>query len=167
MGHNLRYLAVHGLGDQRGHDWHGPWKSSIENPFASFALGNKTPALEAETYEYDHIFQNLDLSLGETTRALTRLVGSGITSGFDSIADWLRGSSRSRSNERSLDQTIRWTAGYVVAWLEDEGFRSQTRQDIQAKLKQHRPQILLAHSLGSLVTYDALTHPSTARDPEL
>ena len=163
MPQQLRYLAIHGLGDHRGQNWHQPWQNAIQDSFNSFGLGAKTPTLAPETYTFDPLFEKVDLSFQETTTALAKLVASGFGSLFDEIIP----GRRSRSKERSIDQTIRWTAGYVVAWLEDDEFRAQTRQDIYRLIKAQRPQILLAHSLGSLITYDALSQPEAARDSQL
>jgi hypothetical protein len=49
----------------------------------------------------------------------------------------------------------------VVKWAESERFRSRTRQRLVAQVESVQPDAILAHSLGSLVAYDAHTHPDT------
>jgi hypothetical protein len=58
---------------------------------------------------------------------------------------------------------VKWTAGYVVAWVEDEAFKRQTRKRVLDAMVAEQPDLVLAHSLGSLVTYNAFTHPDAGR----
>jgi hypothetical protein len=57
---------------------------------------------------------------------------------------------------------LRWTAGYVVAWVEDEGFQRKTRKLVLDEVQDFKPDVILAHSLGSLVTYNAFSHTDAA-----
>ena len=57
-----------------------------------------------------------------------------------------------------MSERIKWTAGYVVAWVEDEGFKRQSRKRVLDAVREHEPDVVLAHSLGSLITYNAFTH---------
>ena len=62
-----------------------------------------------------------------------------------------------------VSDRIRWTAGYVVAWVEDESFKRQTRARVLDAVVAEQPDFVLAHSLGSLVTYDAFSHADAGR----
>jgi len=57
-----------------------------------------------------------------------------------------------------VSDRVRWTAGYVVAWTEDKDFQRRTRDLVLSTLAEYQPDVLMAHSLGSLVTYNALSH---------
>ena len=58
-----------------------------------------------------------------------------------------------------MSDRVKWTAGYVVAWVEDEEFQKKTRAFILEKVAAEKPDIILAHSLGSLISYNAFSHP--------
>ena len=63
----------------------------------------------------------------------------------------------------SLSHRLRWYAGYVVAWVESEAFQKATRKRVLDAIRREKPDVLLGHSLGSLVTYNALSHRDAGR----
>jgi hypothetical protein len=93
--------------------------------------------------------ERIEVSAWESTVAVTKLLRSGVASIF-------RPRSARAFGERKLSDTLRWTAGYVVAWVEDKDFQAQTRARLAEAIKTHKPDVLLAHSLGSLVSYNLL-----------
>src|SRR5262249_34407301 len=58
---------------------------------------------------------------------------------------------------------LRWTAGMIVQWVENEELRTRLRSGLVAKIKEFDPQVICGHSLGSLVGYDTFTHPATRK----
>jgi alpha-beta hydrolase superfamily lysophospholipase len=50
----------------------------------------------------------------------------------------------------------------VAQWVADERLRAGTRQAEKDDLEAFEPELILAHSLGSLIAYDLL-----AREPQL
>lgn len=148
MKDKLRILGVHGLGDKRLKPWQQQWKAAIQKAVPS------QPGLELEFdfLTYDDIFAGVDISLDEAAAALAKLMRSRL----DSLLDC-----RAKGFFSDLAHGIKWTAGYVVAWLEDEQFKAESRKRVLDTLKEKQPDVLLAHSLGSLVTYNALTHPDS------
>lgn len=143
MARAVKVLCVHGLGDHRLSNWENEWRQAIER-----AVGLDAGAtLEYRFVTYDPIFAGTEISFGETIEAFWKLARSGVgnlfhrTRGLGAISDRLR-----------------WTAGYVVAWIEDEGFQQKTRKLFLDELRDFKPDVVLAHSLGSLVTYNAFAH---------
>lgn len=147
----LRVLGVHGLGDHRASDWQVKWREAIEAAFPD--IGGLT--LEFQFVTYDDIFAQTEISFFDTAGALWKLTKSGVSS---------LGRSSKRGVISNISDKIRWTAGYVVAWVEDEGFQSQSRKRILNAVREHRPDVILAHSLGSLVTYNAFSHPDAKEE---
>jgi hypothetical protein len=139
----MKFLCVHGLGDHRASDWEARWSHAI-----NAALPSAAGPAEIVFLTYDDIFEEADISALDVTIALAKLSWSGITSHF----------TRRRGIAADVTHLIRWTAGYVVAWAEDEEFKRASRARVLAALVDEQPDVLLAHSLGSLVTYDALSH---------
>lgn len=144
MPQTIRILGVHGLGKQEA-NWFEEWKATVRKVYEHSSV-----QLEFEACYYDPIFDDVDLSVGEIARAAFLLGRSGIENVF--------------RRERGLFDRIEWTAGYVVAWVSDKGFQAQSRALFLEKVKTFKPHIILAHSLGSLVTYNALSHPDAKAD---
>lgn len=143
-GKKLTILSVHGLGDHRASDWKTKWPEAIAAAF---------PKMEGLSFDfqfvtYDDIFEGTDISLVEMVSALWKLTKSGLSS----IGH------RERGVVSDVSDRIKWSAGYVVAWVEDEGFKRKSRKRVLDAVRQHRPDVILAHSLGSLVTYNAFSH---------
>lgn len=148
MAKKLKVLCVHGLGDQRQSGWEADWQRAVEE-----AVGQNSGAkLEFHFVSYDPIFADIDISFAETLGAFWKLARSGIGSLHR----------RSRGGLSNIPDRLRWTAGYVVAWLEDDVFRKKTRALLLNNLRDFSPDVILAHSLGSLVTYDAFAHSDAA-----
>ncbi|CAN5171357.1 hypothetical protein BH10PSE3_BH10PSE3_09330 [soil metagenome] len=139
----VRILGVHGLGHQEI-NWFEGWKAAIRLIYPD----PETIEVEFLPCYYDPIFRDVDLSLGETLGAVAKLGWSGVTHLFR----------RERGLLGKIDDTVRWTAGYVVAWVDDKEFQQKTRKLFLDLVADFKPDIILAHSLGSLVTYNAIGH---------
>lgn len=150
MTKTIKIMAVHGLGDHRSLTWQEEWQLAIEH---SFPASNEIE-LEFCFVNYDSIFEEVKISGWDAAQALWKLTKSGVGSLFR----------RRRGVVGDVSKKIKWTAGYVVAWLDDDEFKAQTRQLILDKLLEEKPDIVLAHSLGSLVTYDAFTHRDSQQE---
>jgi metacaspase-1 len=142
MSDTLKIMCVHGLGDQRQSGWEAKWKRALEEVIGPDP--SITPEFSFVTY--DPIFAQTDLSFTETIEAFWKLATSGI------------GIRRQRGLITKITDRLRWTAGFVVAWVADEGFQSKTRKLILDELRGFKPDVILAHSLGSLITYNAFSH---------
>lgn len=143
MAKTIKILGVHGLGDHRTSPWKAEWQAAVRSCFDA----DTEVTLEFSFAEYDEIFDDTDIDFADTMKALWKLGLSGLGGlarrqrGFDDISD-----------------RVRWTAGYVVAWVEDKGFQERTRQLVLDTVRDVKPDVILAHSLGSLVTYNAFIH---------
>lgn len=148
MAKKLRILGVHGLGDHRMSPWREQWTSAITSCFpAESGLD-----LEFDFAFYDQIFEKTEISFAETMGALFKLGWSGVS-----------GIGRRRKGLGGISDRIRWTAGYVVAWVQDKGFQEESRELIHHKIREFEPDVILGHSLGSLLTYNAFTHDNAKK----
>ncbi|MBI1899666.1 MAG: caspase family protein [Planctomycetia bacterium] len=156
----LKIMGIHGLGDHRNDPWDRRWKAVVEQSLGP-APG---PAVDFIPFRYDDIFARITISPWESLKAFGKLAGSGIVSGVD----WLLGRRAvARGPLDSAQYYLRWYAGYVVAWVENKQFRSEVRRRLLAEIDGRRPDLILAHSLGSLISYDAITSPEIARNVAL
>ncbi|MBI2993517.1 MAG: caspase family protein [Gammaproteobacteria bacterium] len=145
----LKILGVHGLGDHRNSTWKQDWQTAVIKAFP----GQDNIDLEFEFLSYDHIFENVDISAWEAMQAVWKLAQSGVSTALGGRRGVLG----------DVSDQVKWTAGYVVAWLEDEEFKRKTRALVLESLVDKQPDVVLAHSLGSLITYNAFTHQDAAR----
>jgi hypothetical protein len=146
----LKLLGVHGLGDHRASTWKEDWKATLKAAFP----GQSEVDLEVAFVSYDDIFEQVDLSLWDTMQAVWKLARSGVSTALG----------RRRGVLGEVSDRIKWTAGYIVAWVEDEEFQRRTRKRVLDAMVAEQPDAVLAHSLGSLVTYNAFSHPDARRD---
>lgn len=151
MSRTLRILGVHGLGDHRMSDWEEKWSVTLNQAMPA----TEGVALDYRFVTYDDIFEQTKLTAWECARAFWKLT----TSGFSSLG-------RQRGTLSDVSDRIQWTAGYVVAWVEDEAFKRKSRKRILDAVRENKPDIILAHSLGTLLTYDAFAHPD-ATEPQV
>ena len=96
----------------------------------------------------DELFAADPPSALDVARAVVKLGASGIVHG---IADLFR---RQRGFG-DLAESVRWTAGMVVQWAENNRLRASSRQRVLEHTRRFEPEVILAHSLGSLLCYDA------------
>jgi len=142
---DIRLLAVHGIGRHpAGGKWEDDWRAAI-----SRGVDAATPdaRVVTEFVHYDDLFEARRLTFWDTVQAVAKLVASAVAAPTRGVG--------------SVPQSLRWTAGMVVKWVEDEDFRRDTRERLVAAIEAVRPSAVLGHSLGSLVCYDVFTHPST------
>ena len=150
MTKKLKVLGVHGLGDHRNSTWESDWEDALRLVFP----GQDRIDLEFRFVNYDPVFEDVEISGWETMRAIWKLSRSAVGSVFG----------ERRGAVGDVSERVKWTAGYVVAWVEDEQFQKRTRKLVLDTIRDEKPDIVLAHSLGSLVTYNAFSHQDATND---
>lgn len=163
MTHELKVLCIHGLGDHRLSSWKRDWSDALRR---ALPVKPATP-IHVEFIEYDHLFADVEITFADSLSALRKLIGSGVSDllGWE-VREGRYGAARSKDLfERGCDR-LRWTAGYVVAWVDNEPFRKAVRAFVSQRLEETAPDILIAHSLGSLIAYDALIDAAVARESQ-
>lgn len=146
----LKIMGVHGLGDHRNSTWATEW----EEVLTAVVPGQEKVAVEFYPVTYDPIFEDTEISPWEAAKAFWKLSRSAVTSPFR----------RERGVLGDLSNRIKWTAGYVVAWVSDKEFQQKTRSLMLDSVRAIEPDVILAHSLGSLITYNAFTHPDAMQE---
>ena len=149
----MRILAIHGVGhgDARS-DWQPGWRSAIGDGLKAW---NRNAAPQIEFLGYDHFFEQHELGAPAVTEALVRLAASGL---FYGITDLFR----SPRGFADMLEGVRWSAGMVAQWVAIEELRAQLRSLLAAKIRSFQPDVIAAHSLGSLIAYDLFKRDETA-----
>lgn len=158
-----RILCVHGVGQQEADpDFASAWRQAVAE---SLQAAGAAPASAFEFVRYDALFAAAPRNLEVWQRAFGRLLSSGAQSAAQSVQNWLGGLFGQRGP--ALGQTrglfdwvsgaredLQWTAGMVAQWVADDALRAQARAALLADVRRFRPDVVLAHSLGSLIGYD-------------
>lgn len=145
----FRILCVHGVGDHHTNsNWQEGWKRPIVE---SLQRWNPACRPEVDFLLYDDLFQGAPLNAATYAEALSRLGWSGIVHGIGDLFGRSRGLG-------GLPEVVRWTAGMVAQWAENEKLRIEARKRIREHVNQFDPRVICAHSLGSLLCYDTFVH---------
>jgi hypothetical protein len=149
---SLKILCIHGVGHEEADpDFQAGWKMAIASGVMRW---NPDRLIEVQFVNYDDLFAAAPLSIADTVQAVAKLGLSGIVHG---IGDFFR---RQRGFG-DVRESLRWTAGMVVQWAENSRLRAAARRRITDALNNpdFQPDIILAHSLGTLLCYDTFARP--------
>jgi hypothetical protein len=145
----FRVLAVHGIGDHHTDvTWQDQWRAAISTAIRAW---EREAEVQVEFMMYDDLFAEERITFTGSLEALAKLLGS-------RVGDLLR---RRRGFVDDLQNAMRWYAGMVVQWVENETIRRKARRRLAETVARIKPAVVCGHSLGSLVCYDAYTHPET------
>lgn len=80
-------------------------------------------------------------------------------------SDWLDAQSKAKLSGQPTPHEdfisfIRWTAVMTAQWIMEPGIRESCRNILNDKIKNFQPDMICAHSLGSLICYDYFTNDS-------
>ncbi len=154
----LRLLCLHGVGHGDAADlpdavaplwssdpqWRKKWAQTIRCQLIERGLPEDHP-VEFEWLRYDDLF-------GDGPDLLQILHG---------LASLLVADKGEELTDRALippiGDVLRWTVGMVVQWLADrDDLRQKLSDRVIEGLRRFRPHLILGHSLGSMIAYDAL-----------
>jgi metacaspase-1 len=134
-------LCLHGVNVDENGGWLDEWAGAIRS--ASADRFDFTP----HDHRYNAHFAARSANSQAYRRALTRLL--------DSV--WRHRELRGRGGpSRGLRERIEATIGMVVKWAAYDDLRALLRAELKQRIEQLQPQIVCAHSLGSLIAYDLL-----------
>ena len=142
----IRALCIHGV----GHGDADPqlidsWKDAITQGVRRW---NPDQDVDLDFVPYDDLFDGAPLDAATVAEALAKLSLNGFVHGLGDLLGLSR-------DFGGLQATLRWTAGMVAQWAQDADLRAEARQRVLKHTSQFEPDVVLAHSLGSLISYDA------------
>lgn len=146
----LRILCIHGVGHQEADPaFESTWKDAITHGLSEWTFGR---SFQIEFVAYDDLFAANPPTALEVAKAVVKLTASGIIHGIDNLF-------RTRRGFGEVRESIRWTAGMVVQWADDDALRHAARRRVLDHTVRFDPHVILAHSLGTLLGYDAFARP--------
>jgi hypothetical protein len=165
----LRVLGLHGIGDHHTDpSWKEAWSDAIE---AALRRWDPSLSVECELPVYDDLFSDPRWKLDPLryAQAVGKMTASGVAVGletvgekigdaFDRIGDEIGSWFRPSRDLSALPDELRWTAGMVVQWADYDELRKAARAWLAKQLADGPFDVVVAHSLGSLVAYDTFIH---------
>lgn len=141
----LRILCVHGVGHQENEPaFETIWRNAITTGLGRWT---REPAFQIEFVAYDDLFAADPPSAFDVAKAIVKLSASGLVHSIGDLFHRPRGFG-------DLAESVRWTAGMVVQWAENDRLRAAARKRVLDHTKRFDPHVILAHSLGTLLSYD-------------
>src|SRR5262245_20420148 len=142
----LRILCVHGVGHQeKDPAYESTWRDAIRDGLADWT---RERAVEIEFVAYDSFFAADPPGAVDVAKAVAKM---GVSGAWYSISDFFH----RRRGFGDLSESVRWTAGMVVQWAENDDLRRDARRAVLDHVERMQPHVVLAHSLGTLLAYDA------------
>jgi len=153
MSRQISLLCVHGVSHSEADpEFRSSWTTAITQALQSCDPG-LTPTIDF--LEYDELFDRAPLNPLTYGAALAKLLGSAVIHGIGDLMPHARGLA-------DIPNVIRWTAGMVAQWSTDDRLRASLRNLVLAKMRAGSYDMVLAHSLGSLVCYDTFVRNAEA-----
>jgi metacaspase-1 len=146
----MKILCVHGIGhaEARTTTWQQDWLTSIQSGVHERDI-NANP--EVRQFAYDDLFAKQGVSSIEYLTAFAKLLKSWVLhTGDRGVFDF------------GITDQLRWSIGMVAQWTVNEKLRTQLRDKLAVEILAFKPDLIIAHSLGGLVTYDTLSHNASS-----
>lgn len=147
-------LCVHGIGrHEMDGEWTREWATALETALA----GAGCPPPKLVFIGLDDIFADYPLSAAQFSEAMRFFA-----------TNWL-GYHGSRSSTRgvldSAEDWFEWTPGMIAEWASNDELRARVRERVLSAIEAYAPDVVVAHSLGSLAAYDALSRVDAEQSP--
>jgi hypothetical protein len=151
----MKILLVHGVGHcDANRNYYDDWKSAITT--ALLAAGSRTAPAFA-TLRYDDIFDRHSHSTFVYLKAVGELVAA---AAWETVSEPIESLLHP---SRSFGDDVRWKAGMVAQLCVEKDLRKELRNLLAAALTSEMPDMIAAHSLGSLITYDFLRNDARGK----
>ena len=152
----MKILAVHGLGHQERNpqSWQPGWTQALREVITRW----RATEVEVAFAEYDGIFGDAPMQVGGTLSGFGRLLWDEVRFSItDTVSNlW---PFRRRGFGDNANELLKWKIGMVTQFAEDETLRANLRASLTAQIEAHQPDVIFAHSLGTLLTYDLFLNP--------
>ena len=143
----MKILLVHGVGYQEDDQFDQQWAPVIQ--------GRLSGGAHTFTFlRYDSEFKKRSVNwfkLGPTALAL--------------LKSWIEHGAEERPGEtleRGLFTPVEATVGMVIKWAEFDDLRKLLRDALERQIQTDQPDLIVAHSLGTLICHDLFSRPASA-----
>ena len=151
----MKILVVHGISHK---EVQAGWPQNEENAILQALAKVSGEAHQVSFFMYDQKFEDAPLANTNYEQALKKLLPSLILHGITDIFN------RPRDLVGFIKDRFRWTAGMVAQWATNEKLRKDLRESLRDQIKIIEPDMIVAHSMGSLIVYDLFTEKGFGED---
>jgi metacaspase-1 len=145
----MKILLVHGIGHaDLDKNYYRPWESEITDQLTSLGL---SPDPGYDGFVYDDLFDQYRHGAATYATALIELLGS---AAVHAVTDPLTAAPPGTRGLFDMFDYLRWRAGMVAQLAVESELRRVLRDKLVAAINEFKPDVLMAHSLGTLITYD-------------
>ncbi|HZJ37603.1 MAG TPA: caspase family protein [Chthoniobacterales bacterium] len=157
----MKILLIHGVGHVERpatQSWNSFWEEAMTAGLQYF-----NPSLKPvyDHLDYDDLFTghfNLLLDLAAAARLGFAPIGAALSDVADRVSGWFRPRRGLFDWTKPIAEAADgWHAGMVAEWDQKSDLRRQLRSRLIAKINAFEPDIIAAHSLGSIICYDTFT----------
>ena len=158
----MKILLVHGVGHQERPD-KAPWKQQWEEAItAGIQYFDHCLTPTYDYLDYDELFSgkiNLLNDLGAAAHLGFAPLGAAIQDAADTVSGWFRPRRGLFDWTRPIAEAADGShAGMVAEWDQNARLRAELRKRLIERINAATPDVIMAHSLGSIICYDAFTH---------
>ena len=157
----MKILLVHGVGHQERPDnqpWEYPWEEAIT---AGIQYFDPDFAATYERFDYDSLFSgniNLFTDVGAAAHLGFAPLGAAIQDAAETVSGWFRPRRGLLDWTKPVAEAADgWHAGMVAEWDQNAGLRASLRKRLVERISTFNPDVIMAHSLGSIICYDAFS----------
>jgi len=157
----MKILLIHGVGHVERpalQSWNSFWEEAMTAGLQYFNP-NLTPVYDH--LDYDDLFTghfNLLLDLAAAARLGFAPIGAALSDVADRVSGWFRPRRGLFDWTKPIAEAADgWHAGMVAEWDQKSDLQRQLRSRLIAKINAFEPDIIAAHSLGSIICYDTFT----------
>lgn len=151
----MNVLLIHGVNtnEDATPDPYSYWQTAIQNGLTGAGYTDKINFTELE---YNDIFDQHPVNVLIAGAAVVELVASVIANAVPMARAGVMAAPPQPSDDFMSE--LRWTAGMVAQWVVESDLRAACCDAIDEQINKSKPDIIFAHSLGTLLTYDFLVN---------
>jgi hypothetical protein len=157
----MKIVLVHGVSHcEATSNYYAPWKQAIASGLQASGFQGTPDFVE---FTYDALFEKHYSGPGVYVSALAELAATTAEHEIlDPIRDYIHNLFHPSRELVWGGDAIRWSAGMVAQFAVEDGLRSDLRDNFFSVLEAEEPDLVAAHSLGSLLTFDFLCNDPRA-----
>lgn len=144
----MNILLIHGVDTNEETNPYGPWITAITNGLQSANCPEHT---NTSGFDYNDIFDQYSSSPQIYAQAAVELIAS---AAWHSILPSTAMAAVPEQPGAGFLSEIRWSAGMVAQWVCESALRAACRDRLFTTIKSFNPDVIFAHSLGTLICYD-------------
>lgn len=157
----MKILTVHGLGRQEENPttWQNDWNRAFGDVLGRWS--SEKPLIAHATY--DELFGDTPMTASGTATGFGKLLWDEVKYGFIDTVSNVWPFRRRRGFAGDVGEAVKWKIGMVTQFAEDAALREKLRNHLAQQIEHEKPDVIFAHSLGTLLTYNLLLNaPYTA-----